>query len=178
MKKTLSVLAILTLSFCFAATNAKADGGGSGDVLYTITGPSSNPITVTFELPVNPTIGGPDNYDMGFGFQVEPIDLTVNGVAEPNDCLFFYNVNWDGGFEDNDGLFSLMNPAGVLTALYSGSESDPTMLILPGPITLNDFESESGDYTLTVSTVPEPTSLMLLATGILALCLARKFRTA
>ncbi len=179
MRKTYSILAILALSLLCAVGSAKADGGGSGsDLLYTITGPSSDPITVTFELPVNPTIGGPDNYNMGFGFQVEPIDLTVNGVAVPNDCLYFYNVNWEGGLEDNNLLFSLMNPNGTFTPLYSGSESAPTMLMLPGPITLNDFETESGDYTLTVSAVPEPASLMLLAAGIVALCLMRKLRTA
>jgi hypothetical protein len=177
VKKILSSLAVIGLFCCLSAGAAKADGGG-GDLLYTLTGPASNPISVTFELPVNPTIGGPDNYDLGFGFQVDPIDLTINGVADPNDCLFFYNVAYDGGLQDNNGVFNLMNPDGVNTALYSGPESSPTMLALSGPVTLNDFESESGDYTLTVTTAAEPTSLLMLASGIVALGLMRKLRTA
>jgi hypothetical protein len=179
VKKILSITAILGLFCCLSAGAAKADGGG-GDLLYTLTGPASDPISVTFELPFTPTIGGPDNYDLGFGFQVDPINLTINGVADPNDCLFFYSVAQYGGFEDNNLAFNLMNPAGVFTSLYSGLESNPTMLALNGPVTLNDFETQSGDYTLTVTPVaaPEPASFMLLACGIVAIGLTRKMRTA
>ncbi len=179
MKKILSMAAILAIFCCVSAGAAKADGG-SGDLLYTLTGPASNPISVTFELPYTPTIGGPDNYSMGFGFQVDPIDLTVNGVAVPNDCLFFYSLTAFGGFTDNNDLFNLMNPDGTFTQLYTGWESNPTMLALSGPVTLNDFESQSGDYTLTVTPVaaPEPASFMLLACGIVAIGLTRKLRTA
>ena len=168
------------MCLCFSAATAKADGGGNGDLLYTITGPSSNPITVTFELPQNPTIGGPDNYDMGFGFQVDPINLMVNNTPIDNDCLFFYNVSWGGGLEDNDGLFSLINPDGSNASLYGGNESVPSMTMPLGPISLDDFDSGTPGYTLTVAqvTAPEPTSLLLLVSGIVGLCLMRKFRTA
>lgn len=170
------------MCFCFSAVSAKADGGGSGpDLYYTLTGgPADAPVVVTFALPVNPTIGGPDDYDMGIGFQVEPIDLTVNGTPVDNDCIYFYTLFAGGAFQDFNGTVDLMNIVGSNVMLYSGDESDPTMLLLPGPIALTDYDTGTEAYTLTVSNVPcpEPGSLMLLASGIVALGLMVKVRTA
>ena len=169
------------MCLCFSARTAKADGGGDGDLLYTLTGgPTSDPITVTFELPQNPNIGGPDNYDMGLGFQIDPIDLTIDGTPVDNDCLYFYSLLGGGGLQDNNSTFNLMNPDGSNTMLYSGPESNPTMLFMNGPVTLTDYDTGTEAYTLTVSSVtaPEPTSLLLLASGIIALCVMWKFRTA
>jgi hypothetical protein len=179
LKKILSLFAILAMSFCFSAASTKADGGGT-DLYYTLTGgPSDAPITATFAVPVNPTLT-PDDYDEGLGFQVEPIDLVINGVPVNDDCIYFYSLFGEGGFQDYDGNFDLMNPTGSNVMLYSGTEDSPTMLMFTDPITLTDYDTGTETYTLTVSTVPapEPASLMLVACGIVALCLMRKFRTA
>jgi hypothetical protein len=67
--------------------------------------------------------------------------------------------------------------------LYSGSEATPTMLDemmlgFSGPIPLLDFMTGAADYSLTVTPVstPEPASLPLLVSGIVALLAMRKKR--
>ena len=169
------------MCFCFSAATAKADGSSGPDLYYTLTGgPTDAPVTMTFALPVNPDMSDPDNFNVGIGFQVEPIDLEINGTPTDNDCLYFYSLFAGGAFQDFNGTVNLMNIPGSEIMLYSGPESDPTMLLLNGPIPLTDYDTGTETYTLTVSTVPapEPVSLMLLASGIFALCLMRKFRTA
>jgi hypothetical protein len=181
LKKTFSFLAILAMCFCFSAATAKADGGTDPVLYYTLTGgPTDAPITMTFALPVNPDMSDPDNYDDGIGFQVDPINLVINGTPTNNDCLYFYSLFAGGAFQDFNGNVNLMNPLGSNVMLYSGPESDPTMLLINGPITLTDYDTGTETYTLNVSTVPapEPVSLMLLASGIVALGLMRKYRTA
>jgi PEP-CTERM motif-containing protein len=133
---------------------------------YTLTGP----VNASFELPVNFTVDA-DSYDLGVGFYVTPLDLTINGSLASGDFLIFYSSTMDGAFGDWDGLFSLTGPQ-----LYSGPESAPSMSDIPGNIALADFFTGAGGYTLTVTPVstPEPATIVLMGSGLLSLFLKRR----
>jgi hypothetical protein len=181
VKKIFSIAAVLAAFLLVSSGAAKADSGEQ--VVYTITGPSSNPINATFTMDVFPTID-PDNIAIGEGFTIDPISITINGLDMSGDLVTFYNENYYGGMSDQNGYFSLMNPGGATNMqFYTGSEAAPQMTIFDGPVTQEDFVSNDGTpYTVTVTTsaitTPEPAGLLLLATGIVALCLMRKMQTA
>jgi hypothetical protein len=123
----------------------------------------SGPVSASFELPVMPTVivSG-----AGFGFEVTPIDLMING-APSNDFLTFYNSAVGGGF----GACSGGQCLDILVAgpqLYSGPESAPTMLP-PGGGSFTD--RRTGDPAGTFAT-PEPSTIGLMTFGLIVLGLA------
>ena len=175
MGRVLRCAALLGLFGCVAAGTAKAD---SQELSYSLTGP--NGLTASFILPVNPVIA-PGNFSLGVAFQVTPIDLVVNTFSDPGDVITFDSFDpmlGGGGFTVGEGdLINLMNAPGFTQALYSGPESSPTMSDISGSIPLEDFMSLTPGYTLTitpVSTMPEPGSLLLVGTGLIALCVKRR----
>jgi len=175
MGRVLRCAALLGLFGCVAAGTAKAD---SQELSYSLTGPDG--LTATFILPVNPVIA-PGNFTLGGAFQVTPIDLVVNSIADPGDVITFDSFDpmlGGGGFTVGEGdLINLMNTPDFTQALYSGPESSPTMSDISGNIPLEDFMSLTTGYTLTitpVSTMPEPGSLLLVGTGLIALCVKRR----
>jgi hypothetical protein len=175
MGRVLRIAAVIALFTCVAVGTAKAD---SEELSYSLTGPDG--LTATFILPVNPVIA-PGNFSLGASFQVTPIDLVVNTFADPGDVITFDSFDpmlGGGGFTVGEGdLINLMNAPGFTQALYSGPESSPTMSDISGSIPLEDFMSLTPGYTLTitpVSTMPEPGSLLLVGTGLIALCVKRR----
>jgi hypothetical protein len=174
MRQFLHGIAAFVFLFCISVGTAKADG--NQELNYVLTGPASDPICVTFILPVNPTIA-PGNVDPdGTFFMVAPIDMTVNGISNPGDMLAIYNLSGQGWLADEDGFFSLMNPPDVNNVLFSGDLATPTMSVIPSAIPLEDFFSQLPGYTLTATPVlaPEPGSLLLVAAGLLPLFLMRR----
>jgi len=174
MRQFLRGIATCVFLFCISVGTAKADG--NQQLYYVLTGPATDPICVTFILPVSPTID-PGNVDPdGTFFMVAPIDMTVNGTSNPGDLLAIYSLSGQGGLADEDGFFSLMNPPGVNNVLFSGDPATPTMSAIPSGIPLEDYFSQLQGYTLTSAPVatPEPDSLLLLAAGLLPLFLMRR----
>jgi len=175
MERVLRCAAVLALFACVAVGTAKAD---SQELSYSLTGPDG--LTATFILPVNPVIA-PGDFTLGGAFQVTPIDLVVNSIADPGDVITFDSFDptlGGGGFTVDEGdLIDLMNTPDFTQALYSGPESSPTMSDISGSIPLEDFTSETPGYTLTitpVSTVPEPASLLLVGAGMVGLFVKRR----
>jgi PEP-CTERM motif len=148
------LIAILGL---VSASRAKAD-----TFTYTFGGN-----TFVWQLPASPTIGAGD-YETGHYFDTFDVPYTENGVAQaPGAILFFSSPG--GGFE---GLG--LNTFGP--QLYSGTEQAPTFI--PGTYHLNNGSLTGPLDTLVISSPvssPEPSSLMLIGSGLLSLLgLARK----
>jgi hypothetical protein len=167
-----SAAAIAVFAF-ISVSVVKADG--SHDLYYSLTGPGG--ATASFELPINPTID-PGNVDPGFGFQVTPIDLMVDGSSDPSGYVMFYDITQGGGLAIDQGdVFDLINPEGSNISLFtSGTEAAPTMLNVSGDIPLQDYMSGDGGYNLTIKSTktPEPTSLLLIGAGMVALIFAKR----
>ncbi len=149
------VLAVLAL---FSATQAQADT--IDNFTY-----QEGDNTFTWQLPSSPTLL-PENFFPGSGFDITDVTYSENDILQNPAVLTFSSLPY-GGF------FLWDNYQGVLSfgsQLYSGTEDAPTFL--EGTYSLPDIFSGSdpnGTATLTIKSVPEPSSLMLLGMGMLAL---------
>jgi hypothetical protein len=148
-------------------------GVASADTLitYNFTGGTS------FELPVNPV---PTVFTLGFDFQVNPINLMING-APSSDFLVFFNGDPITGGGGGFGAFSCGSCQDISVVgpqLYSGPENAPTMLGLGDTgVALTDPVSGTTSMISTPGTpstvpTPEPSVTILLGIGLLAFGLA------
>ncbi|MEI9977399.1 MAG: PEP-CTERM sorting domain-containing protein [Edaphobacter sp.] len=160
-------LPVKLLSFAILATPfvAKAD-----TLDFTLTGGGN---TFTFSLPSNPV---PGSFSNGVSFTLPSILITEGATSFNSDITFFNltDATHNGGL-----LFSLPTapPAPPVNIDLTGEQSYETTSLEGAPVFApGEFDliagSPKGDdaFTLSIdSEVPEPSSITLLASGVLAL---------
>jgi PEP-CTERM motif len=176
MKRTLQLAILAGMLVALSATSARADS----NLAYTLIQEGSSTPLATWDMPLNPTpacIISPC-YENGnyFGFTT---DVSIDGGAPVSDILVFMNTTVTGA-DFNDASFLLPELLGP--QLYSGSESNPQMIIPPGGFfTLVDDGTNGvagAVYKLEVVEAPEPATLLLLGSGLIAVGMKRKRRAA
>src|ERR1700720_3937026 len=157
--KSLAVAALML----FSVGTAKADSGQT--VNYTVTGANTASFTISMG-------SAPQFSQNNYFFTANPINLIVDGTSE-SDTLVFFSSSDLGGL--NSVFSSLPDLAGF--QLYSGSESNPTLLT--GVFKLWDLDG-TGWYTLTATAAgvpaPEPSTVLMLVSGLFTVGLGFKRR--
>jgi len=149
------VLAVFTL---FSATQAQADT--IDNFTYQAGGN-----TFAWQLPSSPSILA-GNFFPGLAFTIPMVAYSENGIPQDPADLSFLSLPVGGGFFLGDIIQGTAPILAFGFQTYSGPEGAPTFLT--GTFPLFDF-GNAVDSILTITPVPEPSSLMLLGAGMLVL---------
>jgi hypothetical protein len=156
-------------AFLLVALATSATVAAKADPLdFTLTGQGTD---ITFTLNSSPTVS---SYSNTHGdFVLDNVVLDVNGHHDTTDLTFFKSA-FGGGLEAGSGYTELFNLFGA--QLFTGLLSNPTFTT--GNFTLepqgNDYAyCNQGSYKLSIvdptAVTPEPSSMLLLTTGVFAL---------
>jgi hypothetical protein len=174
--KTALQFTIIMMFIVTSAGRAKADG----TFVYTLTQNGASIPLATWDMPLNPTPSCDFSpcFDSG-NFFAFTTDVSINDGAPISDPLIFLNTSFsNAGIDLNDISFLIPELTGL--QLYSGDESTPTMIIpASGFFTLvddgaNNPATAGTEYTLSVSQTPEPATLLLFSSGLLAFAIRRR----
>lgn len=165
----MSAKQVVLRSLLLVALATTASVAAKADTLdFSITGHGTD---ITFSLPSSPT---PSSVSLFNGdFELSNIVLDVNGTDHTENLFFYLGGLFGGGAATSSSLLDLYGPQ-----LFTGSLFDPTFKTGDFTVTTSPgFEGwcDQGNYNLDItdqgppSMTPEPSSVMLLATGVLAL---------
>lgn len=163
-----SVVSLTALAL-LSAPQVRANGTDT----FTFTEPldSTDTISYVWQLPASPA-PEPSNVSIGLGFGLVsvPVFTFVDGSLQSTtpsfDTFLFYARGLGTSLLGTDGVASDFGMTGA--GLYSGPENTPTFNL--GTYSGVDMNAPNGPVlaTLTIST-PEPSSLLMLFAGFLAL---------
>jgi len=161
-----SIKQVILRTFVLGAITASATLAAKADTLdFTLTGQGTD---ITFTINSSPTVSSYSNHNGEF--TIDNVSLDANGHHITSNMEFYLGGKFDGGTASE--LFDLAGPQ-----LFTGLISDPTFKT--GNFTLTSYSNseqycDPGTYNLSIVDVtktvtPEPSSILLLATGVFAL---------